>query len=261
MEKNKQVPITFILSTGRTGTQFFAKYLTDSCKNIICLHEPHPTRRYKWFSNFYLTGKISSRFIATQFLKDRKRILQQLEGQEYVESNNMIFGCISPLRTAFETVKVIHIIRHPVTYIISHLNKGFWNGIKGFTARNIPGWVEFVDKDIRKSNDPVLILAARWIYVNRIIQNYQHDFSYLCVRFEDLFVNPDEKSFQSLNEIRRFLNCENLEDNDNMKWLSKPANQSKKKFSEGWPVQEKHLDYLKENGNDLLVKYGYESDL
>jgi len=161
MEDIKKIPVTFILSTGRTGTQFFAKYLTQTCNDVLCLHEPHPTRRFKWYSNYYLTNRLSPQFVAGEFLKTRRKILRNFRGKEYVESNNMIFGCINPIASEMETVKIVHIIRHPLTYIKSHLNKGFWNGIKGFTARNIQRWVEFVDKDIRKSNDPVLILAAR----------------------------------------------------------------------------------------------------
>jgi len=170
----------------------------------------------------------------------------------------MIFGCMQPIASEMETVKVIHIIRHPLTYIKSHLNKGFWSGIKGFTARNIPGWVEFVDKDIRKSNDPVLILAARWIYVNRVIENYQNDLPYLCFRFEDLFVKPGEKSLQSLNQIRIFVGCDHLKDEENLQWLAKPSNQSKSNISEKWPVQQKHIDYLNQEGSDLLTKYDYD---
>ena len=258
MEDIKKIPVTFILSTGRTGTQFFARYLTQTCNDVLCLHEPHPTRRFKWYSNYYLTNRLSSQFVSGEFLKTRRKILRNFSGKEYVESNNMIFGCINPIASEMETVKIVHIIRHPLTYIKSHLNKGFWNGIKGFTARNIPGWVEFVDKDIRKSNDPVLILAARWIYVNRVIENYQHDLPYLCFRFEDLFVKPGEKSLQSLNQIRNFVGCDNLDDKQNLEWLDKPANQSTKNIAEKWPVQQKHIDYLKQEGSDLLAKYDYD---
>lgn len=258
MEDIKKIPVTFILSTGRTGTQFFAKYLTQTCNDVLCLHEPHPTRRFKWYSNFYLTKRLSAPFVASQFVKTRRKILRSFEGREYVESNNMIFGCIPPVSSEMETLKVIHIIRHPLTYIQSHLNKGFWNGIKGFTARNIPGWVEFFDKEIRKSNDPVMILAARWIYVNRVIRDYREEFPYLCFRFEDLFLKPEEKSLESLNKIREFIGCNRMNDSENLEWLAKPSNQSKTNLAEKWPVQQKHLDYLKSEGNDLLMEYGYD---
>jgi hypothetical protein len=258
MDDVKKVPVTFILSTGRTGTQFFANYLTQTCKDVLCLHEPHPTRRFKWYSNFLLTGRISEKFVAGQFLKTRRKTLRNFTGREYVESNNMIFGCMKPIASEMESLKVVHIIRHPLTYIRSHLNKGFWNGIKGFTARNIPGWVEFIDKDIRKSNDPVLILAARWIYVNTVIESYQKELPYHCFRFEDLFVKPGKKSLESLKKIREFIACGNLSDEENLRWLAKPSNQSKTTISEKWPVQQKHLDYLKREGNDLLIKYSYD---
>ncbi len=258
MEDLKNVPVTFILSTGRTGTQFFAKYLTQTCHDVLCLHEPHPTRRFKWYSNFYLANRLSEQFIARQFVTTRQKVLSQFDGKAYVESNNMIFGCMKPIASEMGTIQVIHIIRHPLSYIRSHLNKGFWNGIKGFTARNIPGWVEAIDKDIRKSKDPVMILAARWIYVNKVIESYQEQLPYLCFRFEDLFSNPGEKSLQSLNEIRNFIGCNKLSDEENLGWLAKPTNQSRKNIAKQWPIQQKHLEFLANKANDLLTKHGYK---
>ncbi len=259
MEKLNNFPVTFILSTGRTGTQFFADYLTQSCDDVLCLHEPKPTRRYKWYSNFYLSGKLSGSFIANQYLKNRERIFQNMDEKHYVESSNMIFGCIEPLSSVIDTIQVIHLIRHPFDYIKSHLNKGFWNGIKGFTARNIPGWLEFMGKNIAKSQDPVLILAARWVYVNRVIGQYENRFPYISVRFEDLFANADtDQASEVLNDIRSFVGCEKQAHEVNKKWLGKPANQSKTRISENWQIDNKHVEYLLTKGSDLIHKYQYQ---
>lgn len=258
METKEFPSTTFIVSTGRTGTQFFANYLSQNTGEVICLHEPHPSRRFKWYSNFYLENRLSGDFIANQYFKTRKKILKSFQGSSYIESSNFIFGCIDPIATIIDEVQVIHIIRHPVNYIISHLNKGFWNGIKGFTARNIPGWLEFIDKDIKRSNDPVLMLAARWIYVNEIIGQYESRYPFLSYRFEDLFSSRDSNASVKLNQIRDFVGCEALDEDVNLNYLSKPANKSKKSISDQWNIEEKHLDYLENNGKKLLSKFNYE---
>jgi len=262
MEKINNIPVTFILSTGRTGTQFFSRYLTQTCPDVLCLHEPKPTRRFKWYSNFYLSRKLSGSFIANQYLTTRKRVFKNLEGKSYVESSNMIFGCIEPVSSVVEPVQVIHLVRHPLEYIKSHLNKGFWNGIKGFTARNIPGWLEFMGKDIAKSKDPVLILAARWVYVNQVIGQYENKFPYMSVLFEDLFANTDAaQASEVLNKIRAFVGCKEQSHEFNQKWLGQPANQSKTSISENWRIENKHAEYLLNNGSDLLHKYQYQISL
>lgn len=257
--KNKiETPITLILSTARTGTQFFSRYLSESCHNILCLHEPHPSRRFKWYSNFYLAGKLSPDFIAKQYKSKRKKIFQRTDFTQYVESSNFMFGCIPAIEKSAPYLSVIHLVRNPVSYITSHLNKGFWNGIKGFTARNIPGWMEFIDPEIRKSGDPVWILAARWIYVNNVIRSYKDKFPYLLVRFEDLFGEDLNKNIASLDRIREFLQCPQLTEIQQKYWLNKSFNQARHQYASQWEITDKHMNYLLENGGALIKEYGYK---
>ncbi len=258
MSKIIEFPVTFILSTGRTGTQFFSRYITESCHDMLCLHEPHPSRRFKWYSNLYLTGRIAPGFVARQYLKCRKKVINRSDFARYVESSNFMFGSIPAIEKAVPELSVIHLVREPVSYIRSHLNKGFWSGIKGFTARNVPGWLEFLEPEILKSNDPVMILAARWIYVNRVIRNYRERYPYLLLKFEDLFSDDEQKGVETLDKLREFLQCPALTENQQKYWLKQPANKAKGHHAEKYPIQQKHLDYLETNGSDLLKEYDYK---
>jgi hypothetical protein len=249
--------LSFILSTGRTGTQFFSKYLSETCDDLICWHEPKPSRRFKWYSNFYLSKKLSGEFIARQYIRTRRSVLFKDSCNHYVESNNFIFGCMEPISTTASHLAVLHIIRDPFSYVRSHLNKGFWKGIKKFTAKNVPGWLENIDPAIKSSNDPVMILLARWIYVNRIIYNYQDQLKYMSARFEDVFDASNISSFGKLNEIREFLGYDALPDAINRQWLSRPSNISKTALADDWPVLQKHNEYLAQNGYDLLEHFNY----
>lgn len=258
MKDQIDIPITFILSTGRTGTQFFSNYLTESCSQILCLHEPRPSRRFKWYSNFYLINKIRPDFIARQYLRKRKSILSRSDFSHYAESSNFIFGCIPAIATVVPDISVIHIVRNPVSYIQSHLNKGFWSGIKGFTAKNIPGWLEFIDPEIKHSGDPVLILAARWIYVNSVINAYHEKYPSLFLRFEDIFGKDRDAGIKSLDTVRDFLECPPLDHSEQSLWLEKSANRSKKQRAEKYVFTDKHREFLREKGTGLLEQYNYE---
>jgi hypothetical protein len=260
MPRKANKPVSFILSTGRTGTQFFSNYLSRTCEGLLCLHEPFPSRRFKWYSNFYLNGKLSREFIAKQYLAKRKSILHNDKINHYVESSNFLFGCVEPINEGIEELRVIHIIRHPITYTVSHLNKGFWNGIKGFTARNIPGWLEFIDKEIKSSHDPVMILLARWVYVNEVISSYQKTNPYLNLRFEDIFDSEASDPVNELNRTRQFLDCPELPGDEQQEWLKVTANKSRKDRSKRWPFRKDHLDFIKNKGEDLLAKFNYTID-
>lgn len=257
MVKKANKPVSFILSTGRTGTQFFSSYLSETCEGILCLHEPFPSRRFKWYSNFYLKDKLSKKFIGKQYLAKRKKILNNHEIAHYVESSNFLFGCVEAVNEFIDNLNVIHIVRHPISYTISHLNKGFWSGIKGFTARNIPGWLEFIDKEIKSSGDPVLILLARWIYVNKVVSSYQRTNPYLLLRFEDIFDKNAKDPMGELNKTRKFLGCKELQRKEQKDWLKKTANKSKKNRAKDWPIQQQHIDFIKSEGASLLEKLDY----
>lgn len=257
MSTHVDKPVSFLLSTGRTGTQFFSRYLTETCEGLVCKHEPKPSRRFKWYSNFYLSGKLSEGFISKQYLSTRKSVLFNDDICHYVESNNFIFGCMKPISEIAPELSVIHIIRDPFSYVRSHLNKGFWNGIKKFTAKNIPGWLEKIDPQVKGSNDPVWILLARWIYVNRVIHSYHEQYKYISVRFEDIFDPNNSSSAGNLNRIRMFLGYEALADEINGEWLSRPSNVSKTMLAQKWPILDHHYQYLVEHGNDMLKKFNY----
>jgi hypothetical protein len=260
MLRKANKPVSFILSTGRTGTQFFSNYLSRTCEGLLCLHEPFPSRRFKWYSNFYLNGKLSKEFIAKQYLAKRKNILHNDTIDHYVESSNFLFGCVQPINEAIEELRIIHIVRHPITYTVSHLNKGFWSGIKGFTARNIPGWLEFIDKEIKSSGDPIKILLARWVYVNNVISSYQNTNAYFTLRFEDVFAKDAVNPVNLLNQTREFLGCGDLGQNEQEEWLKVRPNKSRKDLSKKWPVQKEHLDFIIKKGEDLLRKFNYTID-
>lgn len=179
-----------IISTGRTGTQFFSYFINANTRNAICLHEPPPSRRFKFFSNLYLDGKVGGRFIARHYAQCRRNFWKAAGERYYIESNNFLFGCLRPLVMHFPSVKLVHVVREPKAYILSHLKHGFWLGIKKVTAQYVPYWLEKVALAPEDRINPVRILAHRWVYVNEAIASRNADADYRLVRFEDVF-SPD----------------------------------------------------------------------
>ena len=248
--------ITFILSTGRTGTQFFRDYINNSCQNAQCLHEPKPSRHLKFLSNLYLQDKLSDSAIYTIYKKSRGKVFKKLNGiDHYIESSNFMFGCIPALNKYISDLKILHLVRDPFTYIQSHLNHGFWHGYKKFTAKYVPYWIENLNLKKECKDNPVYLLAARWIYVNRQISAYDRSNPYMLVRFEDLFNNNRILGAQKLSEIRDFLELESVSIKQNEQLLRMSRNASRKNVK--WQIDDNMLHYLITNGNDLLKKYGY----
>jgi len=215
----------FILSTGRTGTQFFEEYLNQTAESVVCRHEPKPSRRFKFLSNLYLDQRIASRTIARIYRRSRRSLFRQTGERQYVESSNFLFGCIPAISQLYQEPGVVHIIRHPVGYVKSHLGHGFWKGHKKFFARHVPYWMERVE--ISDRTNPAAWLSARWNYVNRQIASYATTNPYLLVRFEDLFSKDSAASSAQINSIRTFCGLDPLSDSENTGWLRQPKNYSK----------------------------------
>lgn len=251
--------LSFILSTGRTGTKFFEDYFNATSQEAFCLHEPKPSRRFKFLSNKYLQGKVTDSEVADSFEKGRVEMLSGVRGSHYIESNNFIFGCIKPLNQKFEDIRILHIVRNPVKYTFSHLGHGFWNGHKKFFAKHVPYWLEDLKLDKEQRKDPHVILVARWIYVNRQIGEYSKSNQYMLVRFEDLFGKDKTFGSEVLNGTRDFLGLEEFKQENNIPYLSSPKNVSKKSVAVT-SISAGALEYLKINGADLLDQYQYKPE-
>jgi hypothetical protein len=240
----------FILSTGRTGTTFFEDYFNHT-SDALCRHEPWPSRRFKFLSNLYLNQKVSARYVGRVYRNSRRRIFRSLHGRPYIESSNFIFGCMNPIGQLFGELKIVHLVRHPVDYVSSHLGKGFWKGHKRFFARHVPYWLEKLDLEDR--SDPIEILAARWNYVNRRIDSYADSHPCLRVRFEELFSEDPLLADRTLNQVREFCGLAPLDPSENARWLSDPKNVSPQKPLLGPGEEERIRDLC----GELMHEYNY----
>jgi len=219
----------FILSTGRTGTQFFESYINGTSQDALCLHEPKPSRRFKFLSNMLLQERVSVQSVNRIYQHSRRSLFSSLQDKVYIESSNFMFGCIPALNEIYGDIRIIHMVRHPLTYVRSHLGKGFWRGHKRIFARYVPYWLE--DLDMAKKEGPVALLAARWVYVNRQIASYQESNPYLRIRFEDLFSGAEKGSSDQLNLIRSFCGLPDLEPEINAEWIRHPKNPSSRTYT------------------------------
>jgi len=254
--KDPVVPgeMTLILSTARTGTKFFETYLNRTCENMLCTHEPRPSRRFKFLSNLLLQGKLGENKVWRVYRHARISLWSSLRGRRYVESNNLLFGCVPALRSHIPGLKLVHIVRHPVDYAVSHLRHGFWSGLKGFTARHVPYWLEALDLRGPARDDPAEILAARWNYVNRTISGYGG--RYLLMRFEDIFKSAPEMQCASLDRLRTFLGCSDVPDELQLRMLDHKVNPSSRGRG-GVRLDHSQKARIEESCSFLMERYGY----
>lgn len=178
----------FIISTGRTATQSLAAFFNNPEANQFAYHEPKPNRHLRFLSNLYIDHRISEPLVKRLYRLSRFHLIPK--NGTYIESNPYLFGLAPVLRQVFNKPPIIiHVIRHPISYAISHLNHGAFTGSKLFFMNYVPYW--FINlEDYGNPTDPLLVMMARWDKINPIIEEqnvgYEH---YYRVKYEDLFSN------------------------------------------------------------------------
>ncbi|ADL13646.1 sulfotransferase domain-containing protein [Acetohalobium arabaticum] len=116
----------FIVSTGRTGTHFFAKFLNEF-SSVYAIHEPHPT--FLRLAISYACGEITDLKAVKKVERCRRALCREVKRKDadiYVESNNRLFSLLPVLREVFEDIKVIHIVRDGRDYVRSGMSRNWY---------------------------------------------------------------------------------------------------------------------------------------
>lgn len=143
----------FVVSTGRTGTQFFVKNAPSIIEDCVSFHEPDTiwlSRPYEWYSKARLVGlrqltmdkvlparslrSLSNARARREITDDaameslrslRKRLIEEAQGSVVLEANAAYFGLIDLIPKLFPSAKIVFIIRDPRDWVRSMMNKSF----------------------------------------------------------------------------------------------------------------------------------------
>lgn len=222
---NKRLPdnpdfpnCSFVLSTGRTGTTFLAEFLEKHFPALESVQEPPGSWAFQIYSNFFLQGSNSPafrRFVQRHYLRDRSRLWTGARAEKYVEINPFLYGCADVLGERAASWKVLHLVRHPFTFIPSILN---------FKPRSWRVWFMHAplwNPDIRKASGgcgtpagPSAIenRAWQWLLMNQKIRSYEGKCArYERVLYEDLFYGEEPARRAAWEKVADFLGLEKFE--------------------------------------------------
>ncbi|GAB6099414.1 hypothetical protein JCM16358_12930 [Halanaerocella petrolearia] len=128
----------FIVSTGRTGTKFFAHFLNDF-SGVYGVHEPAPV--FLRLAINYATGKVTGSYATKKIERNRRalcRKVKKMKVDKYVESNNRLFSLLGPLSETFgDDFKVVHIVRDGRDYVRSGMSRNWYTESDGSRLRAI----------------------------------------------------------------------------------------------------------------------------
>ncbi len=208
-----------LLSTGRTGTMFFARlFQTYFPRQADSYHEAgERSRLINIFSNAHLAGLAPRWLPLWAWERAVRPALRRCAKPFYIDSNNQLYALVPRNPGLYPNLKVIHIVRDPRDYVRSHIN---WarHRPKSFIANHlIPFWQpnaallnEMSWADWLRAS-PLERFAWIWDFKNRLIASLAGgQVPYLRVKFEDFFGHPRPEN--AINRMMRFIGLPELED-------------------------------------------------
>lgn len=180
----------FVVSTGRTGTQFLAR--TFAAWGARSHHEPGPWW-LRHLSNAHASGAVSeARAVA---LLHRVRDEALAVDEPWFEASCLDHGLVGPLLAAFPEATVVQVVRHPVGYVRSAQDWGAYRfggrplnllPYRRLAAPQFHPWNP-VERLRWVGEDQFERLAWAWAAMNRAMRSQgESDPRFRTVRFEDL---------------------------------------------------------------------------
>jgi len=199
--------VAVILSSGRTGTQFLARYFDANYPEVVARHEPSPSRLIRVLSNAAASGAMDRAKLRPWLTRLRGRRLATLppETALYLESNGLLYGFAEVLPELWPEVSIVHVVRDPREQIRSALAHGNDRGLKRLAGALVPWWhpnprgISGLEPATPESG---LIgrYAVSWRVINQTIENARSVCPRLLrLRFEEL-VDPEASGVRRLCE-------------------------------------------------------------
>jgi hypothetical protein len=183
----------FIVSTGRTGTDFFTTLFNSAAiPDAWSLHEPRPAFRAR---SYQLIGRQHTWFERLYFQFPRQRWHKPRAETWYVETNYHLFAAIPLIREAFPNAWIIHVIRDGRAVVTSWLNKYRYITNNHITPFSLPGDPAQADWPYW---NPLQKLSWYWKTVNELVAEQQPD---LWLSFEQLFRPPYADLYHMLDQL------------------------------------------------------------
>lgn len=251
-----------LLSTGRTGTMFFARTLKSLAPQADVYHEAgERSRLINILAHAHINGLISMEIPLRLWKHVIGTDVENCQKEFYIDSNNHIYGLISIMPEIYPKLKVIHIVRDPRSYVRSHINWSKYR-VKSFIASHfVPFWQPNAYLIGEMSLTQWLYLSRferfcwYWDFKNRFIERIlERDVPYLQVKFEDFFLGPNPKDH--LDQIFDFIGLpliriQKIEDHT-------PINTCRKNTFPAWPEwSNKMCLQLYNICGYTMEKYGY----
>jgi hypothetical protein len=268
------IEVALIISTGRTGTKFFAKLFSEIFEGVDARHEPFPDLFD--LAVAYIRSNSPPSKILAKFQRSREHICEEVHrkgAKVYIEANNNLAWLAPFARKTFENCKIVHVIRDPREYLRSHYSKLVWSierdgqmvpFMSEKDGRHRISALDFSDDsycDLWHKMSRFEKICWYWVKKNRVIRNaLAGNEQAITIKYEDIF--DRNLGYKGLWQIVDFLNLNakllmNMEEVE--KNMIRKSNVTKNYLIGKWPdwSPEQREQFVSIVGEDMKL-YGYK---
>ena len=258
---NDLFPPVFFLSTGRSGTKWFAELLNRG-KNTLVFHVPKPDLSvqnvfaYNCLQKEQLqTDQDLWHAIAEIFLAAREQNLRYSykTRKRYIETNNFLTFFAPVLAELFPESKFVHLYRHPGEFVRSAMDRNYYGEEDPWKMRRIkPVSGEYLNKwghlsQLEKS-------AWMWNETNLFIEHFKSK-----INPDRIFsFNFNELTMENVKSLTQFIGVDFKENVIRKNIYRKKNVQKKKYFPPYYNWENESKNKLKAICGELADKYGYQ---
>jgi len=182
----------FLVSTGRTGTKFFADFFRSHCSGVRSYHASRNTRLVNVLANMQEAGIVSDALLCATWERLKGPEIRRHQDR-YIECNPYYYNVVDAIRSAFRDSRFIFVVRSPTSFVVSHIKweRQRWQSL--VANRLVPFWQPATYREqfggVRNIRlQRVKHYADVWARKNCIMTDSLrgHDFA-VTVKFEDVF--------------------------------------------------------------------------
>ena len=246
----------FFLSTGRTGTKWFAKLLKKA-PNLSVFHAGVPDLAiqnkeiYNLLQNDEISKNLQDKFIKEIFLSAREEYLiySYKTQKRFVETNNQLLFFAPVIAKLFPQSIFVHLYRHPGEFVRSGMRRG-WYDDNDFTKFKL---IKSNKTEIWNNFSKTEKISWLWTETNQFIEDFK-----LSIDSKRVFsFNFNELTIERLLKLNNFIGT-NISEKYIQKQISKKANvQQVGEYHTYDKWREIEKEQLRRICGDLANKYGY----
>jgi hypothetical protein len=185
----------FLLSTGRTGTRFFANLISEYGVGVSAHHITPYTRPLNVLSNLACLGLLPQAVSDGWFRLVKAPGIAATPGR-YLECNNYYFASAPAIRRIFPQSRILVLTRHPRDFALSQIRWERQRLSSRIANRLVPFWGpvwywEQLQGWLGDDRQRVRYYARVWSRRNAaLLATTESDGQAMRLRFEDVFADP-----------------------------------------------------------------------